>query len=101
MVLEPPRVKLSGHQPALGAALKVVKDIQLFEKWHDRGDDAMTGEQLAELVSCDPILLGQSLAFDKAASSNMATYYGILMSTQIYTSGAKIPLTVQIACFAI
>lgn len=45
-------------QPALGAALKVGKDLQLFEKWHEHGDGEMTGEQLAGIVDCDPKLLG-------------------------------------------
>lgn len=41
----------------MGAALKVTKDLQLFEKWHAKGDEAATAEQLAELVSCEPALL--------------------------------------------
>lgn len=54
-------LKLKGDQPALGAALKVGKDLQLFEKWHDCGDGEMTGERLSEIVSCDSTLLGQRL----------------------------------------
>lgn len=50
--------RLKRTQPALGAALKVMNDLQLFEKWHERGDEATTREQLAEAESCDPILLG-------------------------------------------
>lgn len=46
-------------KPALGAALKVGKDLQLFEKWHDCGDGEMTSDELANIVSCDPSLLGQ------------------------------------------
>ena len=42
-----------------GASLKVGKDLQLFEKWHECGDGEMTGERLAEIISCDPALLGQ------------------------------------------
>ena len=47
------------YQPALGAALKVSKDLQLYNKWHERGDGEMTREQLAEMVSCHPDLLCQ------------------------------------------
>lgn len=46
-------------KPALGAALKVLKDLQFFDKWHERGDGEMTREQLADMVSCDPDLLCQ------------------------------------------
>ena len=53
--------RLKRTQPALGATLKVMNDLQLSEKWHERGDEATTREQLAEAESCDPILLGQSL----------------------------------------
>lgn len=45
------------YQPALGAALKVSKDLRLFDKWHERGDGEMTREQLAEMVSCELDLL--------------------------------------------
>lgn len=51
---EPVQQKL---QPALGASLKVVKDLELFEKWHQRGDIALTHTELAELVPCDALLL--------------------------------------------
>lgn len=44
---------LTLHQPALGASLKVAKDLKLFDRWHERGDGEMTREQLAEMVSCD------------------------------------------------
>jgi hypothetical protein len=46
-------------QPALGAALKVARDLQLFEKW-DReagAGSARTSAQLAELTVCDDKLL--------------------------------------------
>lgn len=47
------------RQPALGAALKVSKDLQLFDKWHEHGNGAMTREQLSAMVSCEPDLLCQ------------------------------------------
>lgn len=47
------------HKPALGPALKVSKDLQLCDKWHERGDGEMTKEQLADIVSCEPDLLCQ------------------------------------------
>ena len=47
------------YQPALGAALKVSKDLRLFDKWHESGDGEMTREQLAEMVSCDSNLFCQ------------------------------------------
>ena len=48
-------------QPALGASLKVVKDLNLFEKWHQQGNVALTFEELAELVSCDGLLLRKAV----------------------------------------
>ncbi|MCJ1317167.1 hypothetical protein MMC15_002490 [Xylographa vitiligo] len=45
-------------QPALGAALKVGKDLDLYQKWHERGDGEMTFQQLAEMLpATDPALL--------------------------------------------
>ena len=37
-------LKPQHHQPALGAALEMGKDPQLFEKRHECGDGGMTGE---------------------------------------------------------
>lgn len=48
-----------GLQLALGAALKVCKDLGLFEKWHEVGDKPMTAEELAKLVPCEAALLGK------------------------------------------
>ncbi|KAI9648454.1 hypothetical protein NHQ30_003088 [Ciborinia camelliae] len=53
--------RLGMNQPALGASLKVAKDLQLFEKWHKRGDSAEDSNALATMVNCDPALFGQSL----------------------------------------
>ncbi len=64
-------------QPAIGAALKVIKDLELFEKWHERGDGAMRGDQLAEIVSCDPLLLGKFPMSHVLASSYLSVYLGL------------------------
>lgn len=46
-------------QPALAAALKVCYDVGLFEKWvQEHGGRHATGEELANLVGVDPLLLG-------------------------------------------
>lgn len=51
------------NQPALGAALKISKDLQLFEKWSEKGAEAMTSGQLAEVIggSCEPGLLCKNM----------------------------------------
>ena len=48
------------RQPALSAALKVTKDLKLFEKWHDCGDVALGPNELAQLTSCDALLMRMS-----------------------------------------
>ncbi|KAI1379218.1 S-adenosyl-L-methionine-dependent methyltransferase [Hypoxylon crocopeplum] len=49
-------------EPALGASLKVARDLQLFEKWHEGGEDSpQTDAQLAELTGCDSLLLSRML----------------------------------------
>ena len=53
----PLTLSLEKSQPALGASLKVVKDLELFERWHERGDVALTYAELSALVSCDSLLL--------------------------------------------
>ncbi|KAK1728335.1 S-adenosyl-L-methionine-dependent methyltransferase [Colletotrichum acutatum] len=52
-------VRICMTQPALGATLKILKDLQLFEKWQARNGEQMTSCQLAELLggTCDPALL--------------------------------------------
>jgi len=48
-------------KPALASALKVCKDLQLFDKWHEQyGDGELSSDKLAEIVGCDPALLGKS-----------------------------------------
>lgn len=51
-------------KPALEASLKVAKDLQLFEKWHERGDGPENSDTLADLVQCDKQLFCKSLHFD-------------------------------------
>lgn len=42
----------------------MLKDLKLFERWHEHGDDiVMTYDELAELVSCDVILIRGSSFF--------------------------------------
>ncbi|KAK7182858.1 hypothetical protein DPSP01_011978 [Paraphaeosphaeria sporulosa] len=53
--------RLCMSQPALGAALKVCKDLQLFEKWYEGGDKALSSEQLSDLVPCEAALLERLL----------------------------------------
>lgn len=53
--------RLCMTEPALGASLKVARDLQLFEKWDKLGDVPQSGEQLGELVRCDVILLRRIL----------------------------------------
>ncbi|KAK8069621.1 S-adenosyl-L-methionine-dependent methyltransferase [Apiospora phragmitis] len=53
--------RLCMTQPALGASLKVAKDLKLFEKWHERGGLAESTTDLAALVDCDPQLLARLL----------------------------------------
>ena len=38
----------------------MAKDLRLFERWHERGDIPLTHKELAQLVSCDALLLRQS-----------------------------------------
>ncbi|KAL4867610.1 hypothetical protein BDV12DRAFT_209748 [Aspergillus spectabilis] len=49
--------RLCMNQPALGASLKVAKDVQLFERWHEQGDSVQDSNSLAEMVGCQPGLL--------------------------------------------
>ncbi|KAI7779193.1 hypothetical protein LA080_001265 [Diaporthe eres] len=51
-------LRLAMGQPALGAALKIALDVQLYQKWHEAGDGAKTLEELHELVpQVEPKLL--------------------------------------------
>ncbi|KAJ5578593.1 uncharacterized protein N7459_007557 [Penicillium hispanicum] len=53
--------RLCMNQPALYASLKVAKDLQLFEKWQEKGNDAEHSDDLAKMVNCDPVLLARIL----------------------------------------
>lgn len=50
--------RLTCVKPALGAALKVCKGLELFENWHQVGDYAATADELSKLVPCETTLLG-------------------------------------------
>ncbi|KAL4794686.1 S-adenosyl-L-methionine-dependent methyltransferase [Aspergillus venezuelensis] len=49
--------RLCMHEPALGACLKIVKDLDLWAKWHERGDEPLDSSSLAAMVGCQPELL--------------------------------------------
>ncbi|KAH0424693.1 hypothetical protein CcaCcLH18_11415 [Colletotrichum camelliae] len=52
-------VRLNMTQPALGAAIRTVKDLELFERWNEHGNGPLTSAQAAEIIGnkCDPALL--------------------------------------------
>ncbi|KAL5051318.1 hypothetical protein BDW71DRAFT_202502 [Aspergillus fruticulosus] len=45
------------NEPSLGASLKIVKDLKLLEKWHERGDGVEDAKTLADMVGCQAELL--------------------------------------------
>ncbi|KAL5001374.1 S-adenosyl-L-methionine-dependent methyltransferase [Aspergillus recurvatus] len=50
-------VRLTMNEPSLGASLKIVKDLKLLEKWHERGDGEEDAKTLADMVGCEAELL--------------------------------------------
>ncbi|KAL5341123.1 S-adenosyl-L-methionine-dependent methyltransferase [Aspergillus crustosus] len=49
-------------EPALGACLKIARDLKLFERWDEIGEDAVcTAEELAKRVKSDEFLLRRIL----------------------------------------
>ncbi|KAL4882669.1 S-adenosyl-L-methionine-dependent methyltransferase [Aspergillus karnatakaensis] len=49
-------------EPALGACLKIARDLELFERWHEIGESAVcTAGELAKRVGCDEFLLSRIL----------------------------------------
>ncbi|RMZ85134.1 hypothetical protein DV738_g248, partial [Chaetothyriales sp. CBS 135597] len=70
------------NQQALTASLKVVKDLRLFEKWHDRGDGELSSKELAEIVSCDPALLVRLLRHLAANHLLEETSIGVFKQTK-------------------
>ncbi|OLN90335.1 Demethylsterigmatocystin 6-O-methyltransferase 7 [Colletotrichum chlorophyti] len=56
-------VRLCMIQPALGATLKILKDLQVFEKWQAVGGGQMTSSQVAEAIggTCEAALLERLL----------------------------------------
>ncbi|KAF0324383.1 o-methyltransferase [Colletotrichum asianum] len=43
-------VRLNMTQPALGAAIRTVKDLELFERWNEHGNGPLTSAQAAEII---------------------------------------------------
>ncbi|KAI0139592.1 S-adenosyl-L-methionine-dependent methyltransferase [Hypoxylon sp. NC0597] len=78
--------RLCMGQPALGAALKVAKDLKLYDKWHEQGDQEMTYDQLAEMVSCDPALLFRLLRHLAANHVLQETSIGVFKPTKLSVS---------------
>lgn len=64
-------------QPALNASLKVLKDLNLFERWHEHGDIAMTSDELAELVPCDAMLLRESSPSGELKWGKLECFFGM------------------------
>ncbi|TDZ26542.1 O-methyltransferase [Colletotrichum orbiculare MAFF 240422] len=55
-------VRLLLNNPAVPACLKVLKDLKLFARWDELGNEPMTSAELAGLVEqCDPALLHRLL----------------------------------------
>ncbi|KAF2204392.1 S-adenosyl-L-methionine-dependent methyltransferase, partial [Delitschia confertaspora ATCC 74209] len=53
--------RLCMGQPALGASLKVAKDVGLFEKWHAQDDGPRGVKELSEMVGVESLLLERIL----------------------------------------
>ncbi|KAL2151685.1 hypothetical protein VTH82DRAFT_6783 [Thermothelomyces myriococcoides] len=79
-------LRLVMGQPPLGATLKVIKDLQLLEKWRDHGNEASTPERLAELVSCDPALLNRLLRHLAANGMLEETSIGVFKPSKFTTA---------------
>ncbi|KAL3465496.1 S-adenosyl-L-methionine-dependent methyltransferase [Aspergillus heterothallicus] len=54
-------IRLCMNEPALVASIKVARDLQLFEKWHERGDSVQDSDSLARMVQCQPELFARVL----------------------------------------
>ncbi|KAJ0160691.1 Demethylsterigmatocystin 6-O-methyltransferase, partial [Colletotrichum tanaceti] len=66
--LESPWETFVRIQPAVDVGVKLIKDVGLMPKWHEKSNVPMTSAQLAELVgNCDPELL---LRFIRLLASN-------------------------------
>ncbi|KAL0938432.1 o-methyltransferase [Colletotrichum truncatum] len=81
-------VRLNMTQPALGAALKTVNDLQLFQKWHEHGNGSLTSTQAAEIVGgkCDARLLYRLLRLMAANHIVKEGPLGTLQPTQFSMS---------------
>ncbi|KAJ5730335.1 uncharacterized protein N7483_004843 [Penicillium malachiteum] len=49
------------NEPLLAASLKILVDLQLFERWQEKGDMVESCDNLAGMVNCDPSFLGRIL----------------------------------------
>ncbi|GKT60557.1 sterigmatocystin 8-O-methyltransferase [Colletotrichum tofieldiae] len=65
-------VRLQMNMSGVAAGLKIIKDLRLMAKWHEKGCVPMTSSQLAELVgNCDPqLLLTQSVVVPSTLCPN-------------------------------
>ncbi|KAF9882209.1 hypothetical protein CkaCkLH20_00245 [Colletotrichum karsti] len=69
--------------PAAVSALRVMKDLRLFEKWNEKGNQPMTSLQLANMVgNVDPALLHRLLRL--LASNHLVE----LVPVDMFTPGA-------------
>ncbi|KAI8241487.1 hypothetical protein K4K55_012325 [Colletotrichum sp. SAR 10_96] len=77
-------VRLNMTQPALGAAIRTVKDLELFERWNEHGNGPLTSGQAAEIIGgkCDPALLYRLLRLLAANHLLEEPSLGIFKPTQ-------------------
>ncbi|WQF84394.1 Putative O-methyltransferase domain, S-adenosyl-L-methionine-dependent methyltransferase superfamily [Colletotrichum destructivum] len=108
-------VRLCMIQPALGAALKICKDLQLFEKWSKKGAVAMTSEQLAGVVggSCESgllyrllrLLASNHLIEETSMGSFKQTHFSSAITTPVFDglihsfNDVNLPLFAKMADF--
>ncbi|KAL3296048.1 s-adenosyl-l-methionine-dependent methyltransferase [Colletotrichum asianum] len=72
-------VRLNMTQPALGAAIRTVKDLELFERWNEHGNGPLTSAQAAEIIGgkCDPALLSSLGTFKP-------TQFGVAITAPVF-----------------
>ncbi|KAK3940206.1 O-methyltransferase-domain-containing protein [Diplogelasinospora grovesii] len=74
-------------QPALGAALKVGKDLELYEKWQERGNVEMNFQQLSKMLpDCEPALLYRILRHLASNHVLQETSIGVFKPTALSMS---------------
>ncbi|KEY64592.1 hypothetical protein S7711_03651 [Stachybotrys chartarum IBT 7711] len=82
-------LRLCMGQPALGASLKVAKDLGIFDKWHELGDLELTSAKLAEIASCEPKLLYRLLRHLATNHVLQETSKGVFKPTSLSISFTK------------